>query len=415
MLASAGVALLLFVGVSAAALMAQPVVDGVTPSAAASRRRPCSASSTPTSRRGWWTPAATWWRHVAAMLIVAMQGQMLGRAAGLLARHEPPDPERCRASVRAARHRHVAIALAAVIAFAFVIPYDLEFLAGVFAFGAMISFAIAHLSVIVRFRERDCPSAFHVPLGIKVRGATAPLPTLLGLLFSAVWIWRSRAARGRPRDRHDLDARRADALRRLPEAQDKPLRKRFTIPAEALQESPGPEYGSILVPISGGQLDDDIIGTAGRLAARSTRRRARRPWSRLCTCSRSRCRCRSTRACGGARAGRERVLARAKDVGEEYEGVEVATAMRGRSVGQAIVSEAKRRGVEAIVLARGALARARRRDPRRRGSARDRVVGETTRYVVEKAPCKVILTAAPAGEEGTRECSPSALSQPVFH
>ena len=27
----------------------------------------------------------------------------------------------------------------------------------------------------------------------------------------------------------------------------------------------------------------------------------------------------------------------------------------------------------------------------------------TTRYVVEKAPCKVILTAPPAGEEGTRE------------
>ena len=38
-----------------------------------------------------------------------------------------------------------------------------------------------------------------------------------------------------------------------------------------------------------------------------------------------------------------------------------------------------------------------------RGRVRDRFVGETTRYVVEKAPCKVILTAPPAGEEGTRE------------
>ena len=45
-------------------------------------------------------------------------------------------------------------------------------------------------------------------------------------------------------------------------------------------------------------------------------------------------------------------LARAKVVGEEYEGVEVATAMvRARRAGQAIVSEARRRGVEAIVLA----------------------------------------------------------------
>ena len=47
-----------------------------------------------------------------------------------------------------------------------------------------------------------------------------------------------------------------------------------------------------------------------------------------------------------------RVLARAKEVGEEYENVEVATAkVRGRTAGAAIVSEARRRGVEAIVLA----------------------------------------------------------------
>jgi APA family basic amino acid/polyamine antiporter len=101
----------------------------------------------------------------------------------------------------------------------------------------------------------------------------------------------------------------------------------------------------------------------------------------------------------------KQVLARAKEVGEEYAGVEVATAMvRGRTIGQAIVAEARRRGVEAIVLAA--------EEPSRvrggailggRGRSRDRIVGETTRYVIEKAPCRVILTAPPAGEEGTRE------------
>jgi hypothetical protein len=30
-------------------------------------------------------------------------------------------------------------------------------------------------------------------------------------------------------------------------------------------------------------------------------------------------------------------------------------------------------------------------------------VGETTRYVLDKAPCRVILTAAPPGEAGERE------------
>ncbi|MGZ4202081.1 MAG: hypothetical protein ACXVRH_08495, partial [Thermoleophilaceae bacterium] len=65
---------------------------------------------------------------------------------------------------------------------------------------------------------------------------------------------------------------------------------------------------------------------------------------------------------------------------------------------------ARRRGVDAIVL--GA------EEPTRvrggailggRGGPRERFVGDMTRYVVEKAPCRVILTAAPSGEGGVRE------------
>jgi len=90
-------------------------------------------------------------------------------------------------------------------------------------------------------------------------------------------------------------------------------------------------------------------------------------------------------------------LARAKVVGEEYEGVEVATAMvRARRAGQAIVHEARRRGVEAIVLAA--------EEPSRvRGGALlggvgplENYVGAVTKYVIGKAPCRVILTAPPA-------------------
>jgi hypothetical protein len=69
-----------------------------------------------------------------------------------------------------------------------------------------------------------------------------------------------------------------------------------------------------------------------------------------------------------------------------------------------VVEEARRRGVEAIVLA--AEEPTRMRGGRRmggRGGPRYRSVGETTRYVIEKAPCRVILSAPPLGEEGTRE------------
>jgi APA family basic amino acid/polyamine antiporter len=65
------------------------------------------------------------------------------------------------------------------------------------------------------------------------------------------------------------------------------------------------------------------------------------------------------------------------------------------------VREARRRGVEAIVLAA--------EEPTRlRGGVlyggkqglRDSYVGETTRYVVNKAPCRVLLTAPPARAPG---------------
>ena len=345
----------------------------------------------------------------AALLLVAMNGQMLGLARlaySLATNRQIPS-----AVGRLHRRRgtpYMTIGIAALIAFALAAPHDLNFLAGLFAFGAMIAFSLAHLSIIVlRFREPDRPSAFRVPLSVRIRGAQVPLPAVAGALFS-ILVWISivvyhQGARVVGTAWMAIGVTLYVVYRR---GQGKSLTQRFTIPAEALQEGPGAEYGSILVPVFGSELDDDIVGTAGRLAASESEDEeggavlealyvfeipmslpidARVPDERV--------------------KEAKRVLARAKEVGEEYEGVEVATAMvRGRSVGQAIVSEARRRGVEAIVLGAeepthlrgGAILGG-------RGRVRDRFVGETTRYVIEKAPCKVILTAPPAGEEGTRE------------
>ena len=50
--------------------------------------------------------------------------------------------------------------------------------------------------------------------------------------------------------------------------ESKPLLRRVTIPERALRhEALEPEFGSILVPVFGERLDDDIVQTAGRLAA----------------------------------------------------------------------------------------------------------------------------------------------------
>jgi APA family basic amino acid/polyamine antiporter len=406
----AGAILVVLVGVSIVALMADPV-HGVH-TALGSRYVDAPVLGVVSAFDPAWLRESL--RYLvggvaALVLVTAVNGQVLGvaRLAYSLATNRQIPSLVGRLHGRYGTP-YVAIGITCALAFGLTVPADPDFLAGLFAFGAMIAFALAHLSVIVlRFRESERKSAFRMPLAVKVRGGSIPIPAAVGALL-AVAGWVSVVA-FHSGARIVGSAWMAGGLvlyviyRR---GQDKSLTQRFTIPPEALQEAPEIEYGSILVPVFGQELDDDIVGTAGRLAAEhadegeggavlealyvfeipmSLPIDARVPDERV--------------------EEAKRVLARAKEVGEEYEGVEVATAMvRGRSAGAAIISEAKRRGVEAIILAA--------EEPTRvrggtllggTGRARDRFVGETTRYVVDKAPCKVILTAPPAGDDGVRE------------
>jgi APA family basic amino acid/polyamine antiporter len=92
-------------------------------------------------------------------------------------------------------------------------------------------------------------------------------------------------------------------------------------------------------------------------------------------------------------------------VGEQYAGVQVATAtVRTRRAGYAIVDEARRRGVEAVVL--GAEEPSLIRGGARlggRGGRLENFVGDVTKYVISKANCRVILTAPAARSEGEGE------------
>ncbi|MEX1141737.1 MAG: amino acid permease [Thermoleophilaceae bacterium] len=336
------------------------------------------------------------------VLVQAVNGQMLGigRLAYSLGRHRQIPGLLSRLSGEHGTP-YVAILAAAAIAFALSIPDDIGMLAGIFAFGGTLAFTLAHLSVVVlRFREPDRRRAYTVPLNVRVRGCPVPIPSALGAVCGAgAWVTVAIL--------HE-EARYVGGGWMLAGiamyvgyrvAQGKSITKRFTVPEEALREAREIEYGSILVPIFGGPLDDDIVGTAGRLAAERAEEGeggtmleaiwvfqipmslpidARVPEERL----------------DAAR----RALARAKQVGEEYAGVEVATAMvRGRTVGAAIVGEARRRGVEAIALAAEAPTRIRGGAILGgRGIGSDRFAGDLTRYVIEKAPCRVILTAPPA-------------------
>ena len=307
---------------------------------------------------------------------------------------------------------YVLIGLAALVAAALTIPADIDFLVGIYAFGAMLAFTIAHCSIIrLRFREPERDRPYAVPLSIRIRGGSLPLPAVAGAVLSAAgWITVLILHEGA---RYVGLAWLAGgvalyvAYRRI---DGNPLLRRVTVPERALRGEPTrSQFGSLLVPIFGKPLDDDIVQTAGRLAGEvgddldqdgatieaiwvfevplSLPIDARLPEAQV-------------------RRAQE-ALRRAKAVGEEYEGVHVQTAMvRARRAGQAIVHEARRRGVEAIVLAA--------EEPSRvRGGALfggaggplDNYVGEITKYVLRKAGCRVILT-APAAEPSPRDAPP---------
>ena len=59
------------------------------------------------------------------------------------------------------------IILAGVIAAGLVVPENLDFLIGIYAFGAMLAFTIAHLSICrLRYSEPDRDRPYKMPLSV---------------------------------------------------------------------------------------------------------------------------------------------------------------------------------------------------------------------------------------------------------
>ncbi|HVR05386.1 MAG TPA: universal stress protein [Solirubrobacteraceae bacterium] len=300
---------------------------------------------------------------------------------------------------------YVLIGLAGLLAAALVVPENLDFLVGIYAFGATLAFTIAHVSVCrLRYSEPDRRRPFRVPLSLRLRGGELPLPAVLGALLSSAG-WVALIVVHAPARYVGLGWMAAGVAlyviyRRSDESS---LLRRVTVAPEMLRPERLRErdYGSILVPLFGTRLDEDIVQTAALLVAGEPTDEAaidtatiEAVWvfeipmalpldARLPDAQIKRAR---------------QALARAKVVGEEYTGVHVATAtVRARRAGHAIVEEARRRGVEAIVL--GAEEPSRIRGGARlggRGGPLENFVGDVVKYVIAKAPCRVILTAPPA-------------------
>ncbi len=314
----------------------------------------------------------------------------------------------------------VFIAIGALLAGALAVPEDVDFLTGIYAFGALLALTLAHASVVVlRYREPARKRPYKMGFNVAFKGGELPLTAVAGAVLAlAAWI-SVVAFHGGARFVGAgwlLSGLLLYVIYRR--STEKPIFERVTVPEEALRGGDkdraldAVEYGSILVPIFGTALDDDIVQTAGRLAGdigddmtRDEGATIEALWvfqipmslpidARLPEADTQR-----------ARAA----LRRAKAVGEEYHGVVVETAtVRSRAAGKAIVEQARRLGVEAIVLAA--------EEPSRirggallggRGGPLDNYVGDITKYVISHAPCQVILTAPAATPTEAAAAAPS--------
>jgi len=299
---------------------------------------------------------------------------------------------------------YVAIAISGVIAIGLVIPTNVKLLASIYAFGATLAITIAHLSIIrLRVKDPDRRRPFRIPFGFHWGVATVPLPAvaaavLSGLAFLSVLAFHT-TARWVGLGWMVFGLTFYVVYRKVFEGTT--LTKRVSVTERALtKQVPEIEFSNILVPVFGTRFDDDIVATAGRLAAADADGDREEGISRLdlvyvievpLTLPLD------------AKLPKEReeqarrALERAREVGEEYEDVEVRTdVIRARKIGAGILEAARRGNAEAIVIGGepptkirggGVLGGI--------GAAKPAEIGAATEYVLKKAPCRVLLTAPP--------------------
>jgi len=317
---------------------------------------------------------------------------------------------------------YVAISICGLIALGLVIPTNIKVLAGLYAFGATLAITIAHLSIIrLRITMPDKLRPFRIPWGMAWGPAELPIPALIaavasGLAFLSVLAFHS-TARWVGIGWMAFGLTFYVIYRKYVEGTS--LTKRVQVGEAALtKQIPTVEFSNLLVPVFGTKLDDDIVATAGRLAAAEQEEGGDEGESHLelvyvieVPLSLPL----DAELPPEREAQARRALDRAREVGEEYEDVEVSTeVIRARKTGAGIVEAARRANSEAIVI--GAEPPTKIRGGGRFGgigAGKPAEIGAATEYVLKKAPCRVLLTAPPEPESAA-VIQPAGRGAPVL-
>jgi APA family basic amino acid/polyamine antiporter len=270
------------------------------------------------------------------------------------------------------------VVFAGFLSIAVLLPGQTSFLGDMYAFGAMLSFTIAHLSVIAlrMHADDDAEESFRARPNLRFRGVDWPLFALFGALGTgAAWIvvvvqktgprWAGLAWLA-------VGLLGYVAYRRLVLKQPVTVTLRAPViigPAVAL------EYRNILVPVKPGRPSEEAIDLACRLA---TERGATIAAVSVVVVPLELPL--DTRQDDEERRADE-ALDAAAAIAELY-GVDLTERLvRARHAGRAIVDEATRRQSEIIVMG----------SPRAPG--RRAVFSDTVDFVLKHAPCRVMVAA----------------------
>ena len=127
----------------------------------------------------------------ATILVIATNAGIIGvsRLTYSLGQHRQLPPFLARVHPRRLTP-YVSVVIFGTVASILMLPGSTTLLAEVYAFGSMISFTAAHLSVIVlRFKEPDLERPWKTPLNIRVRGKLLPVTAVIGAVGTlSVWV-----------------------------------------------------------------------------------------------------------------------------------------------------------------------------------------------------------------------------------
>jgi APA family basic amino acid/polyamine antiporter len=276
----------------------------------------------------------------------------------------------------------VGILVFGVVACLALIPGQADFLGNMYAFGAMLSFTIAHVALIVlRVRQPDVERPYRGPGNIRIRGHDLPPTAIVGGLGTAtafvvvtvlnpevaiagtLWLIIGVAVYVVYRRNQGLDLTRTVKV-----ALPRPVTE-----AEA-------EYDSILVALEvRGDYDPDALATAVRLAAR--RRRGIYVMVLITVPASSPIDAAMPVLEAQARAIVDQArLQGGRRVSGRWEKI------RAGQAGRAIVDEARLMRARAIVMPL---------PPRSTGSS---IFGKTLETVLAERPCRVIIESSPESQ-----------------